>query len=219
MSKEIQLSLSFCGALAALLLISAPVNETASLIGSGSAFLVAGGFFYGGISKYFSDKIKQLAEAEQRSELLRETFTTQLAQRDEKFIVQIKDIIATIDSRFNDVIDAVENLEDSLKPLGSMSETLTTINDIIKKINVAVSAIEDNSSKLNDLHKATKDVSDNLEEVAENVEKISLVREGLQELASALYRQEEFYKTALNQYKNMSGKDFELIENLARKLR
>ena len=214
MSKEIQLSLSFCGALAALLLISAPVNETASLIGSGSAFLVAGGFFYGGISKYFSDKIKQLAEAEQRSELLRETFTTQLAQRDEKFIVQIKDIIATIDSRFNDVIDAVENLEDSLKPLDSMSETLTTINDIIKKINVAVSAIEDN-----DLHKATKDVSDNLEEVAENVEKISLVREGLQELASALYRQEEFYKTALNQYKNMSGKDFELIENLARKLR
>lgn len=225
MSKEIQLSLSFCGALAALLFISAPVSETASLVGSGSAFLVAGGFFYVGISKCFSDKAKQLADAERHAELLYETFkigdeqlqaivavtnklNNQLAQRDEK-----------LDSRFNDVINAVENLEDSLKPLSLMSETLKTINNTVGKLNVVAGTIEYNSGKLNDLLKATQDVADNLEDVAENVEKISLIKEGLQELANVLKRQEEFYNTTLNQYKSISGKDVELIETLAQKLR
>lgn len=44
-SKEIQLSLSFCSALAAILLSSAPINEMTSLVGSGIAVLLSADFF------------------------------------------------------------------------------------------------------------------------------------------------------------------------------
>lgn len=226
-SKEVQLSLSFCGALAAMLLISAPVNETISLAGSCIAFIISSGFFYGGISKYFADKEKQSLHAEKQAELTIEivkaikNLNDNLSDSIQKPIAELQN---STNAQLKDVIEAMESLDDTLndsvvKPLNEVSDTLSTISDTVKLIKTETETLESNTSKIKELHKTSKDIFDEIEGLSKNITEISKVNETLQELLRTMSHQEEFYQTTLNQYKNMTTKDVELIENLARKLK
>lgn len=212
-SKEIQLSLSFCSALAALLLISAPVNETILLAGSGVALLFSGGFFYGGISKYFADQEKQA-----------QNLTEQTALLIKKFEEKINQIQSTTDAQLKNAVEAVENLDNTLNDLvghklNEISETLTEMSAGVNFIKADTESTERNTSKLKDLQKTAQETLDNIEDLSKNVSEISKVNETLHELKKTLSHQEEFYQMTLSQYKSMTTKDVELIENLARKLR
>lgn len=162
MSKEIQLSLAFCGALAAILLISAPVNETISLCGSGVAFLISSGFFYGGISKHFADKEKPDPYVEQQVELI-------------KAIIGIPNIL-------NESIG---------KPLEEIANTLSTLSDTVNGIKTGTTAIERNTIKIENLeeictrlHGATEN---RFKEVIEAVDIMSnSVSKPLNEMTDAL---------------------------------
>ena len=184
MTKEIQLAAAFSGALAAIILISAPVNESIALGGSGVAFLISVGFFYGGIKNYFADKEK-----------LNQHSAEQAAQQ------------------IQAVIDAIENLDDNLsRKLEDISETLATLADNTSIIKADTNDVANNAGKLKDLHKSLKSILDEIEE-------LSKVDETLRELIETTNRQTEFYRASLGQYKDMTAKDVELIETLARKLR
>ncbi|MBR0262181.1 MAG: hypothetical protein IJQ85_10375 [Selenomonadaceae bacterium] len=208
-SKEVQLSLSFCGALAAILLISAPVNEMIALVGSGTAFIISSGFFYGGIKKYFDDKEKQTQIIGNQTELLIKNFEEKFNQSQNSTTVQLKE-----------VVEAIENLDDTFNDsVGKLAENVSETSDTLNNIKGNAEIIENNSDKLKDLHKSAKSILDEIETLSGNVKEISKVNEALQELMRTMNRQEEFYKALLNQYNNMTAKDVELIENLARKLR
>ena len=184
MTKEVQLTAAFCGALAAIILISAPVSESIALGGSGVAFLISGGFFYGGMKNYSADKEK-----------LNRHSAEQAAQQ------------------IQAVIDALENLDDNLsRKLDDMSETLTTLADNTSIIKADTNDVANNAGKLKDLHKSLKSILD-------EVEDLSKVDETLRGLIETMNRQTEFYRASLGQYKDMTEKDVELIETLARKLR
>ena len=204
-SKEIQLSLSFCSALAALLLISAPVNETILLAGSGVALLFSGGFFYGGIKQA-------------------QNLTEQTALLIKKFEEKINQIQSTTDAQLKNAVEAVENLDNTLNDLvghklNEISETLTEMSAGVNFIKADTESTERNTSKLKDLQKTAQETLDNIEDLSKNVSEISKVNETLHELKKTLSHQEEFYQMTLSQYKSMTTKDVELIENLARKLR
>lgn len=184
MTKEVQMTAAFCGALAAVILISAPVSESIALGGSGVAFLISGGFFFGGIKNYFADKEK-----------LNRHSAEQAAQQ------------------IQAVIDAVESLDDNLsRKLDDMSETLATLTDNSNIIKADTNDVANNAGKLKDLHKSLKSILDEIED-------LSKVDETLRELTATMNRQTEFYRASLSQYKDMTTKDVELIETLARKLR
>ena len=197
MSKEIQMTLSFCGALAAMILISAPVNETTALAGSGVAFFISGGFFYGGIGKYFADKEKQTQDAEQKAELTLKNFA-------ENFIRAQNEL-------------GEQNLE-LVAEMKNQSEILNNAADTLKRLALDCAAVKDNSDELKKLSKSNRDILDEMEDLAENVEKVSAIKETLQDLMTTINRQEEFYKATLNQYRDITGKDVALIELLSRKL-
>ena len=175
-SKEIQLSLAFCGALAAVLLISAPVNEKIALAGSGIACIISSGLFYGGISKYFSDKEKQTQTAEEQTKLLIENFETKLKQTQNSTNAQIKSVISNLNDNLSnslqkpiselqnstnaglkEVVESIENLYDSLN--GSMGATLNEVSDnllnlskSIKLIKIETEKISNNTNRLKDLN-------------------------------------------------------------------
>ena len=197
MSKEIQMTLSFCGALAAMILISAPVNETTALAGSGVAFFISGGFFYGGIGKYFADKERQTQDAEQKAELTLKNFA-------ENFIRAQNEL-------------GEQNLE-LVAEMKNQSEILNNAADTLKRLALDCAAVKDNSDELKKLSKSNRDILDEMEDLAENVEKVSAIKETLQDLMTTINRQEEFYKATLNQYRDITGKDVALIELLSRKL-
>ena len=183
MTKEIQLSAAFGGALAAIILISAPVNESIALGGSGVAFLISIGFFYGGIKNYFADKEK-----------LNQHSAEQAAQQ------------------IQAVTEAVESLDDNLsRKLDDMTETLATLVDNTSIIKADTNDVANNSGKLKDLHKSLKSI-------LEEIEELSKVDETLRGLNATINQQTEFYRASLGQYKDMTTKDVELIEILARKL-
>ena len=233
MAKEIQLSLAFCGALAAMILISAPVNEMTALTGSGIAFLISGGFFYGGINKYFADK----EQREQHTQDIIATSLKDLTDNQNRTGEQFKTIIdnqnrtgeqfrAIIDNQnrtgeqFKAVVAAIENLDDALNDkLIEMTDTLSAMSENVSGIKADAGNIENNTSKLAALQKSAKSILDEISELSEGVGEVSKVNDALRELMNALDNQKEFYQTILNQYKGMTAKDVELIENLARKLR
>ena len=201
-SKEVKLSLSFFGALTAIVLISAPVNSTISLYASGIALLVASGFFYSGLENYFADKANELQIANQQRELAIKNSNDQFVQFQNLINEQLKLIV-----------EELENLNDSAKPIADMANaTTSTIPDKLSVMKSSADQIESNTSKLRDLQKTTKSILENLDEV-------SKIEETLQSLIKTLSLQEEFYKTYLSQYQNVTARDAELIENLARKLR
>ena len=191
------MTLSFCGALAAMILISAPVNETTALAGSGVAFFISGGFFYGGIGKYFADKEKQTQDAEQKAELTLKNFA-------ENFIRAQNEL-------------GEQNLE-LVAEMKNQSEILNNAADTLKRLALDCAAVKDNSDELKKLSKSNRDILDEMEDLAENVEKVSAIKETLQDLMTTINRQEEFYKATLNQYRDITGKDVALIELLSRKL-
>lgn len=162
MSKEIQLSLAFCGALAAILLISAPVNETISLCGSGVAFLISSGFFYGGISKHFADKEKPDPYAEQQAELMKA------------------------------IIDLPNTLHESVrKTLEEIADTLSALSYTINDLKTGTTAIERNTAKIKDFDeiftKLHTETDNRLKEVIETVDIMSnSVNKPLSEIADAL---------------------------------
>ena len=139
MSKEIQMTLSFCGALAAMILISAPVNETTALAGSGVAFFISGGFFYGGIGKYFADKEKQTQDAEQKAELTLKNFA-------ENFIRAQNEL-------------GEQNLE-LVAEMKNQSEILNNAADTLKRLALDCAAVKDNSDELKKLSKSNRDILD-----------------------------------------------------------
>ena len=219
-SKEVQLSLSFCGALAAILLISAPVNEMTSLVGSGVALFISSGFFYGGISKYFADK-------EQQTELSREiikaigSLNNSLGDSIQRPIAEAQ---TATNAQLKEVVEAIESLDDVLNdsianPLNEASENLSTLSEAVNLIKANAQTTESNTGKLKELLKTAKDTLDELEDLSKNISDVSKVNETLQELIQTMNSQKEFYQTTLSQYKDMTVKDVELIENLARKLR
>ena len=219
-SKEVQLSLSFCGALAAILLISAPVNEMTSLVGSGVALFISSGFFYGGISKYFADK-------ENQTELSREiikaigSLNNSLGDSIQRPIAEAQ---TATNAQLKEVVEAIESLDDALNnsianPLNEASENLSTLSEAVNLIKANAQTTESNTGKLKELLKTAKDTLDELEDLSKNISDVSKVNETLQELIQTMNSQKEFYQTTLSQYKDMTVKDVELIENLARKLR
>lgn len=226
-SKKVQLSLSFCTALAAMLLISAPVNETTSLVGSGVALFISSGFFYGGISKYFADKEKQTLQAEQQTELAREIIKAIGSLNDtlgDSIQRPIAEFQTATNVKLKEVVEAIESLDDSLNdsianPLNEVSDTLSTLSDNVNLIKTNAQTTEINTGKLKELLKTAKDMLDEIEGLSKNINDVSKVNETLQELIQTLNSQKEFYQMTLSQYKDMTAKDVELIENLARKLR
>ena len=219
MAKEIQLSLAFCGALAAMILISAPVNEMTALTGSGIAFLISGGFFYGGINKYFADK----EQREQHTQDIIATSLKDLTDNQNRTGEQFRAIIDNQNrtgEQFKAVVAAIENLDDALNDkLIEMTDTLSAMSENVSGIKADAGNIENNTSKLAALQKSAKSILDEISELSEGVGEVSKVNDALRELMNALDNQKEFYQTILNQYKGMTAKDVELIENLARKLR
>ena len=201
MSKEIQMTLSFCGALAAMILISAPVNETTALAGSGVAFFISGGFFYGGIGKYFADKEKQTQDAEQKAELTLKNFAENFIRAQNELGEQNLELVAEMKNQSEILTEILNNAADTLKRLA-----------------LDCAAVKDNSDELKKLSKSNRDILDEMEDLAENVEKVSAIKETLQDLMTTINRQEEFYKATLNQYRDITGKDVALIELLSRKL-
>ena len=212
-SKEVQLSLSFCGALAAVLLISAPINESTSLYGSGFSFLIAGGFFYRGITQYFAEKGNQALNATQQLELIIQSFDNNFTQYQNATKNQLQEVIAAIESLDDTLNDSIA------KPLGEVSETLVTMSERVNSINTYTEYIERNTGKLKSLPKTVEDILDEIEKISQNIDNISKINDTLKELMRIMNKQEEFYQTMLNQYKNMTDKDVEMIDNLARKLR
>ena len=269
-SKEIQLSLAFCGALAAMLLISAPVNEKIALAGSGIACIISSGFFYGGINKYFADKEKQTQTAEEQTKLLIENFEAKLKQTQNSTNAQFKSVISNFNDtlsnslqktiselqistnsqlqevvesienlnsmlsnslkrsvselqistnkQFQEVVEAIENLDDSFNN-SPLNEVADNLSDTVKQIHIDTENIDNNTGKIKALTKTSDEILENIEDVSAKIAEISKLNETLQELLRTMNQQEEFYQTMLNQYKNMTSKDAELIENLARKLR
>jgi len=219
-SKEVQLSLSFCGALAAILLISAPINEMTALYSSGFSFLIAAGFFYKGITTYFAEKETQTLNAAQQSELTLKEFENQFIQYQN-----------AVNSQLQNVIKAIENLDDTLndsiaKPLQDVTETVSTMSASVNLIKNGTENIESNTGKIKNLTKTADDISDEIEDLTKNVDALSKniaevpqVNETLKELMRTMIQQEDFYMTMLNQHKNMTAKDADIIENLARRLR
>lgn len=219
-SKEVQLSLSFCGALAAILLISAPINEMTALYSSGFSFLIAAGFFYKGITTYFAEKETQALNAAQQSELTLKEFENQFIQYQN-----------AVNSQLQNVIKAIENLDDTLndsiaKPLQDVTETVSTMSTSVNLIKNGTENIESNTGKIKNLTKTADDISDEIEDLTKNVDALSKniaevpqVNETLKELMRTMIQQEDFYMTMLNQHKNMTAKDADIIENLARRLR
>lgn len=219
-SKEVQLSLSFCGALAAILLMSAPINEMTALYSSGFSFLIAAGFFYKGITTYFAEKETQALNAAQQSELTLKEFENQFVQYQN-----------AVTSQLQNVIEAIENLDDTLndsiaKPLQDVTETVSTMSASVNLIKTGTENIESNTGKIKNLTKTADDISDEIEDLTKNVADLSKniaevpqVNETLKELMRTMNQQEEFLQTTLSQYKNMTAKDADIIENLARRLR
>lgn len=219
-SKEVQLSLSFCGALAAILLMSAPINEMTALYSSGFSFLIAAGFFYKGITTYFAEKETQALNAAQQSELTLKEFENQFIQYQN-----------AVNSQLQNVIKAIENLDDTLndsiaKPLQDVTETVSTMSASVNLIKTGTENIESNTGKIKNLTKTADDISDEIEDLTKNVADLSKniaevpqVNETLKELMRTMIQQEDFYMTMLNQHKNMTAKDADIIENLARRLR
>ena len=219
-SKEVQLSLSFCGALAAILLMSAPINEMTALYSSGFSFLIAAGFFYKGITTYFAEKETQALNAAQQSELTLKEFENQFIQYQN-----------AVNSQLQNVIKAIENLDDTLndsiaKPLQDVTETVSTMSASVNLIKTGTENIESNTGKIKNLTKTADDISDEIEDLTKNVDALSKniaevpqVNETLKELMRTMIQQEDFYMTMLNQHKNMTAKDADIIENLARRLR
>ncbi len=269
-SKEVQLSLSFCGALAAILLMSAPINEMTALYSSGFSFLIAAGFFYKGITTYFAEKETQALNAAQQSELTLKEFENQFIQYqnatksqfqavieglqslDKNFIQyqnatksQLQAVIKglqsldknfiqyqnAVTSQLKDVVAAIENLDDTLndsiaKPLQDVTETVSTMSASVNLIKTGTENIESNTGKIKNLTKTADDISDEIEDLTKNVADLSKniaevpqVNETLKELMRTMNQQEEFLQTTLSQYKNMTAKDADIIENLARRLR
>ena len=297
-SKEVQLSLAFCGALAAIILISSPLNETVALAGSGAAFIIACGFFYSGLSKYFADKEKQTQITEEQTRFLVENFEKKLLQSQNSanaqlltatknfndtlsnsfqkpiselqnsINAQLQDVIEVIENlerkllqsqnfanaqlqtatkNFNDtlnnsfkkpiselqnsinaqikeIIEAVENLDDSLNDsigvtLNEISDNVSNVADNVKHIKTETENIGNNSSKIKEINKTSAELLENVEDLSKSITEVSKINETLQNLLRTINHQEEFYQTMLSQYKNMTTKDVELIENLARKLR
>ncbi len=294
-SKEVQLSLSFCGALAAILLMSAPINEMTALYSSGFSFLIAAGFFYKGITTYFAEKETQALNAAQQSELTLKEFENQFIQYqnatksqfqavieglqsldknfiqyqnatksqlqavieglqslDKNFIQyqnatksQLQAVIEglqsldknfiqyqnAVNSQLKDVVAAIENLDDTLndsiaKPLQDVTETVSTMSASVNLIKTGTENIESNTGKIKNLTKTADDISDEIEDLTKNVADLSKniaevpqVNETLKELMRTMNQQEEFLQTTLSQYKNMTAKDADIIENLARRLR
>lgn len=225
--KEVQLSLSFCGALAAIILISAPVNETFSLVSSGISFIVSSGFFYSGISKYFADKEKQTRHAEQQAEFTLEivkaikNLNDNLGDSVRKPMVELQN---STNVQLKETVKAIESLDDTLNdsivnPLNEISDTLSTMSDTAKLIQTEAETLENNTNKIKELHKTSKEILDEIEDLSKNIKEISKVNETLQELIRTMSHQEEFYQMTLSQYTNMTTKDVELIENLARKIK
>ena len=89
----------------------------------------------------------------------------------------------------------------------------------INLIKTNAQTTESNTGKLKELLKTTKKIFDELEDLSKNISDVSKVNETLQELIQTMNSQKEFYQTTLSQYKDMTAKDVELIENLARKLK
>ena len=219
-SKEVQLSLSFCGALAAILLMSAPINEMTALYSSGFSFLIAAGFFYKGITTYFAEKETQALNAAQQSELTLKEFENQFIQYQNATKSQLQEIVT-----------AIENLDDTLndsiaKPLQDVTETVSTMSASVNLIKTGTENIESNTGKIKNLTKTADDISDEIEDLTKNVADLSKniaevpqVNETLKELMRTMNQQEEFIQTTLSQYKNMTAKDADIIENLARRLR
>ena len=219
-SKEVQLSLSFCGALAAILLMSAPINEMTALYSSGFSFLIAAGFFYKGITTYFAEKETQALNAAQQSELTLKEFENQFIQYQNATNAQLQEIVT-----------AIENLDDTLndsiaKPLQDVTETVSTMSASVNLIKTGTENIESNTGKIKNLTKTADDISDEIEDLTKNVADLSKniaevpqVNETLKELMRTMNQQEEFLQTTLSQYKNMTAKDADIIENLARRLR
>ena len=252
-SKEVQLSLSFCGALAAILLISAPVNEMTSLVGSGVALFISSGFFYGGISKYFADKENQTELSREiikaigsLNNSLGDSIQRPIAEAQTATNAQLKEVVKAIGSlhdslgdsiqrpiaeaqtatnaQLKEVVEAIESLDDVLNdsianPLNEASENLSTLSEAVNLIKANAQTTESNTGKLKELLKTAKDTLDELEDLSKNISDVSKVNETLQELIQTMNSQKEFYQTTLSQYKDMTVKDVELIENLARKLR
>ena len=242
-SKEIQLSLAFCGALAAVLLISAPVNEKIALAGSGIACIISSGLFYGGISKYFSDKEKQTQTAEEQTKLLIENFETKLKQTQNSTNAQIKSVISNLNDNLSnslqkpiselqnstnaglkEVVESIENLDDNLNDsmgatLNEVSDNLLNLFESVKLIKIETENNSSNTNKLKDLNKTSVEILENIEDLSGSLSEVSKLNETLQELLRTMSRQEEIYQTMLNQYKSMTSKDVELIESLAKKIR
>ena len=205
MTKEIQLSLAFCGALAAMVLISAPVNEMTALTGSGITFFISGGFFYSGIRKYFTDK----EQSEQHSrDVIAASFKALIDNQNQT------------GEQLKSVVEAIENLDDTLNDkLAEMSDTLSVMSDSVNSIKADASNIENNTGKLTALQKSAKSILDEISELSKGIGEVSKVNEALRELMNAMDKQKEFYQTSLNQHKDITSKDYELIEMLARKLK
>ena len=103
--------------------------------------------------------------------------------------------------------------------MNEASESFLTMSNRVNLIKTNAETMEDNTSKLKELLKTTKKIFDELEDLSKNINNVSKVNETLQELIQTMNSQKEFYQTTLSQYKDMTAKDVELIENLARKLR
>ncbi|MBQ4494886.1 MAG: hypothetical protein II968_03870, partial [Selenomonadaceae bacterium] len=142
-SKEVQLSLSFCGALAAILLISAPVNEMTSLVGSGVALFISSGFFYGGISKYFADKENQTELSREiikaigsLNNSLGDSIQRPIAEAQTATNAQLKEVVKAIGSLHDSLGDSIQRpiaeaqtatnaqLEEVVKAIGSLHDSL-----------------------------------------------------------------------------------------------
>jgi len=244
-SKEVQLSLSFCGALAAILLMSAPINEMTALYSSGFSFLIAAGFFYKGITTYFAEKETQALNAAQQSELTLKEFENQFIQYQNATKSQFQAVIEGLQSldknfiqyqnattaQLQEIVTAIENLDNTLndsiaKPLQDVTETVSTMSASVNLIKTGTENIESNTGKIKNLTKTADDISDEIEDLTKNVDALSKniaevpqVNETLKELMRTMIQQEDFYMTMLNQHKNMTAKDADIIENLARRLR
>lgn len=206
-SKAVPLAISFGSALTALIL--SPMNNTVALGGSGAALLVSCGFFYVGLKNFFADREER---EQQRREILTGNFQ------------RLIDAQSRAEKQRQELFDELANLSDAVKdsvavPLAEMPDALAKISAQVKILNDNAETIGEHVGKLKKLVKVTEELADELISVAQKVDKIAAVKDALKSLENAVTRQEEFYKTALNQYREMSGRDVDLIENLARKLR
>ena len=208
-SKAVPLAICFGGALTTLILSPRTVHNMTYFVGSGAALLVSCVFFYVGLKNFFADR-------EERDRQTQEVFTENFQR--------LIDAQSRAEKQRQEIFDELANLSDAVKdsvavPLAEMPDTLAKISAQVKILNDNAENIDEHVGKLKKLVKVTEDLVDEINSVAQNVDKIAVVKDALKSLETAITRQEEFYQAALNQYREMSGRDVDLIETLSRKLR